>query len=248
MRSRYQTTSGIVLRRRSRPNGDVLITLLGRGGKWQALARAGRSSAGNAGRLSLFNDVSVQFYRRKADDLPIVTQVTLNGMLPDLSAPALYPLAHYLAELCDALTVEVDYGEPLYEYLASGLRGLCRSADPERVALVYAWGMLRVAGLAPRSSSCPHCGRPEGLIRLDIPAGSFSCSTCQTGRPLDPDTAAELRTVTAGSVRSGLDVQLDDRASHWQLLNHYLDFHVRRLRSSDAAQAVPERPAGAGHA
>src|SRR5690606_11039940 len=123
------------LRRRSQPNGDALVTLLSPAGKWLALARAGRSSAGNAGRLSLFNDVNVQYYRRRPEDLPVITQVTLNGMLPRLSEPELYPLAHVLAELCDALTVDVHYGEPLYEYLASGLRGLSQSDDPNKVAL-----------------------------------------------------------------------------------------------------------------
>ncbi len=235
MRSRYTTTSGIVLHRKSMPNGDVLATLLGRSGKFRALARSGRSSAGNAGRLSLFNDVSIQFYRRKATDLPIITQVTLNGMLPGLSGPDLYPLAHYLAELSDALTVEVDYGEPLYDYLASGLRGLCRSDDPEKVALMYAWGMLRVAGLAPRSGSCPVCGTDAGLDRLDIPAGSFSCSGCRTGRVLTPDTAAELRQLLSVSLREALGLKLSSRSEHWQLLNQYLDFHVRRLRSSEVS-------------
>lgn len=235
MRSRYTTSGGIVLRRQSQPNGDALVTLLSRSGKWRALARSGRSSAGNAGRLSLFNDVSVQFYRRREQDLPIITQVTLNGMLPGLSEPGLYPLAHYLAELCDALTVEVDYGEPLYDYLASGLRGLCRSADPDKVALVYAWGMLRVAGLAPRVSSCGSCGAAAPLTRLDIPAGSLSCADCQTGRPLTELAARELQQLMSSSVRAALDLELHDRAGHWRLLNHYLDFHVRRLRSSEVS-------------
>lgn len=242
MRSRYTTSGGIVLRRQSQPNGDALVTLLSRTGKWRALARAGRSSAGNVGRLSLFNDVSVQFYRRREQDLPIITQVTLNGMLPALSEPGLYPLAHYLAELCDALTVEVDYGEPLYEYLASGLRGLCRSDDPEKVALMYAWGMLRVAGLAPRVASCGNCGAVEGLHRLDIAGGSLSCGDCQSGRPLSATTALELRELLSSSLRDAFALSLVNRDEQWRILNSYLDFHVRRLKTSEVSAPL-KRPA-----
>ncbi len=232
MRSRYTTTGGIVLRRRSQPNGDALVTLLSPAGKWLALARAGRSSAGNAGRLSLFNDVNVQYYRRRPEDLPVITQVTLNGMLPRLSEPELYPLAHVLAELCDALTVDVHYGEPLYEYLASGLRGLSQSDDPNKVALCYSWGMLRVAGLAPSPGNCGRCGATGVPAALDIAAGQFTCGNCTSGRHLPPLLACELQTLLGSSLRAALRLELGDRAAHWQLLNRYLDHHVTRLRSS----------------
>ena len=233
MRSRYVTTDGIVLRRRPRPNGDALVTLLSPAGKWRALARTGKSGSGNAGRLSLFNDVSVQYYRRTEGDLPVITQVTLNGMLPRLSEPDLYPLAHFLAELCDALTVDVDYGEPLYDYLTSGLRGLCLHEDPEKVAIAYAWGMLRVAGLAPDPGGCGSCSGTAPISNLDIPAGLFTCGDCARGRRLDAVTLVELTALVSGRLRSSLTLPLAHRQEHWQLLNRYLDHHVTRLRSSE---------------
>lgn len=233
MRSRYTTTGGIVLRRRSQPNGDALVTLLSPAGKWLAVARAGKNSAGNAGRLSLFNDVSVQHYRRQEGDLPVITQVTLNGMLPRLSEPELYPLAHFLAELCDALTVDVNYGEPLYDYLTSGLRGLCASPDPEKVAIVYGWGMLRVAGLAPEPAGCGSCGASGESVALNIPAGQLTCGNCASGLPLAPLLASELTTMLGTSLRTGMGLELQDRTAHWRLLNRYLEHHVTRLRSSE---------------
>ncbi len=234
MRSRYVTTDGIVLRRRISPNGDALVTLLSPSGKWRAVARAGKSGNGNAGRLSLFNDVSVQYWRRTEGDLPVITQVVLNGMLPRLSEPGLYPLAHFLAELSDALTVDVDYGEPLYGYLTSGLRGLCLHPDPEKVAIAYAWGMLRVAGLAPGSVRCGVCATDAPVTGIDVRAGMFTCAGCNTGRQLSPAAAAELTVLSSGRLRAALELGLTDRSLHWQVLNRWLDLHVTRLHSSQA--------------
>lgn len=234
MRSRYTTSSGIVLRRRSQPNGDALVTLLSPSGKWTALARAGKTSAGNAGRLNLWADVNVQHYRRREDDLPVITQVTLNGMLPRLSEPELYPLAHYLAELCDALTVNVHFGEPLYEYLTSALRGLCQSPDPEKVTLVYSWGMLRSAGLAPAMGRCGVCFRSVAPAALDFRSGHAVCQDCSPVRGRSQTSLCELAELTSGSVRQAMSLLLEDRAEHWRLLNTYLDHHVMRLRSSQS--------------
>ena len=156
---RYQVSEGIVIRRRSLPSGDVVATILSQGGKWRGVARKGTIPGGNLGRLSLFHDVTVQSYRRHEQDLAVLTQVQLNGALPNLSRPEIYPLANLLAELADALTVGVHLGERIYQYLASGLRGLNRSGDPERVAIVFCWRLLQVAGLAPPGETLPSLRR-----------------------------------------------------------------------------------------
>ena len=150
MGQRYQVREGIVIRRTTMPNGDVVATLFGDEGKWRGIARKGKLVGGNVGRLSLFHDVTVQFYRRREDDLAVLTQVQLNGALPRLSDPSVYPFAHVLSELTDKLTVDVHVGESMYSYLASGLRGLNQHPEPEAVAIVYAWKLIQQAGLAPR--------------------------------------------------------------------------------------------------
>ncbi len=167
MSRRYRLDEGIVIRRTSLPSGDVVVTLLSEHGKWRAIARKGRLPGGNLGRLSLFHDVSVQYYRRRDDDLALLTQVQLTGALPNLSRPEIYPYAHVLAELADALSVDVHLGGKLHGYLASGLRGLNRHPDAEAVALVYAWKLLGQAGLSPRASRCRTCGT-DGPLTLSL--------------------------------------------------------------------------------
>lgn len=231
MSARYQLGHGIVIRRQTLPSGDVVVTLLAEQGKWRGIARKGKLPGGNMGRLSLFHDVTVQFYRKREDDLALLTQVRLNGALSRLAEPGIYPYAHILAELADALTVDVNIGEPLYNYLASGLRGLNRHPDPERVVLLYAWRLLQQAGLAPRCRPCGSCGRdgpPEGL---DVATGALYCGECGGGLRLGPETAGELLALVEGDMHEALELDLCDRQAHWLALSRYLSYHVSELRS-----------------
>ena len=154
---------GVILRRSELPNGDVIVTLLSEASKWRAVARKGKLIGGNLGKLSLFHDVTVQHYTRPngSDDLALITQVQLNGALPRLSDPAIYPYAHVLAELTDKLAVDVHLDGGFYEYFTGALRGLSSQPDPERVALIMGWRLLAQAGLAPRTTRCARCGERD---------------------------------------------------------------------------------------
>lgn len=220
-----------------------MVTLLAEQGKWRGVARKGKLPGGNMGRLSLFHDVTVQYYRKREDDLALLTQVRLNGALSNLADPRIYPYAHILAELADALTVDVHIGEPLYHYLASGLRGLNRHADPERVALLYAWRLLQQAGLAPRGRPCGGCGRDTVLEGLDVATGALHCGDCGSGLRLGAETASELAALVEGDMHEALELELRDRQTHWLALSRYLSYHVSELRS---LRDRPERGTLAG--
>lgn len=241
--SRYQVRQGIVIRRTPLPSGDVVVTMLSPTGKWRAVARKGRLPGGNPGRLSLFHDVTVQSYARREDDLAVVAQVRLAGALPRLSDPTIYPFAHLLAELADRLTVDVHLGEPLHAWLASGLRGLDRDADPERVALVHAWMLLRVAGLAPDLSEAA-TGRAGA--RLDVAGGRLAWAG--EGTALSPAALAGLRLLVDGRAREALADPIDERATHWRVLARYVAWHVDELRSlrsiAGANPPVPDASPG----
>jgi len=228
---RYTVSDGIVIRRKPLPSGDVVVTLMSQDGKWRAVARKGRLPGGNIGKLSLFHDVTVQYYRRHDEDLALLTQVQLNGALPRLASPEVYPYANLLAELVDALTVDVHLGERLYEHLASGLRGLNRHDDPEHIGLLYAWRLIGIAGLAPRLEGCVGCGRRDDLAALDVSAGGLACRECASGLPLDGEAITELRLLVAAPARAALDCPPRQRPLHWRLLSRYVSYHARDLLS-----------------
>lgn len=241
---RYTVTDGIVIRRLPMPSGDLIVTLISEHGKWRAVARKGRLVGGNLGKLSLFHDVTVQYYRRKEEDLALLTQVQLNGALPRLSEPSVYPYANLLAELVDSLTVDVHLGESLHELLASGLRGLNQHHLPEHVALLYAWRLLAVAGLAPLLDRCQTCGTEEDLLYFDASAGGLSCGGCATGVMVGADVVEELRLLIARSPREAIASAPLDLGLHMRLLARYVAYHASELHSLNALLlSRPDNPA-----
>jgi len=238
---RYTVSEGIVIRRKPLPSGDLVVTLLGVDGKWRAVARKGKLPGGNLGKLSLFHDVTVQHYRRREEDLALITQVQLSGALPRLSRPDVYPYANLLAELVDALTVDVHLGEQLYEYLTSGLRGLSGHRDPEHVALLYAWRLLRLAGLAPTVTGCARCGAVAASVAFDPAAGGLVCARCAPQEAgdeaswgairVEPAAVTELVDLVDTPVRAALDRPPQRREWHWRVLTAHVNYHVRELNS-----------------
>ena len=235
---RHQVRDALVLRRHPLPSGDVVATLLSPDGKWRAVARKGRLPGGNLARLSLFHDVTVQFWRRRDDDLALITQVQLNGALSGLTRPEAYPYAHLLAELVDAVTVEQAPGERGYALLASGLRGLHAHADPEAVALAYAWRLLGVAGMAPEVRSCAACGAAPS--RLQVVEGTARCGDCATSGPdeatlfLGVEAMRELDGLVRGPLGEAVRRPPTDRPRHWRALRSFVRWHVGALRSLEA--------------
>jgi DNA repair protein RecO (recombination protein O) len=234
---RYTTSHGIVIRRFEHTNGDVQVTLINERGKWRGIARKGKKVGGHLGRLSLFHDVTVQYYKKADEEIVLLTQIQLNGALPRLSEPGIYPYAHILAELVDALTVDVHIGEQLYEYFASGLRGLNQHPDPEQVTIIYAWKLLQQAGLSPRLNKCVACGNSNLGFKFDIAAGGLTCQTCNTGMVLSEAVVNDLVNIHTQTIRQALSQPLQNKGLHWALLNHYLTYHVRELHS---LQTLPQ--------
>ncbi len=234
---RYSVSDALVLRRTPLPNGDVVVTLLSEHGKWRAVARKGRLPGGNLARLSLFHDVTVQAYRRREDDLAVLTQVRLNGALGGLTRPEAYPYAHLLAELADALTVDTHVGERLVAVVASGLRGVARHGDPEAVALAYAWHLIALAGLAPHvhGGPTPHCARCAAPATILATAdGTLRCVEHGDGPRdvwLGSEGAADLARTVGAPLREAIAAPARERERALRALQAYAREHVGELRA-----------------
>ena len=229
MSERYQTTEGIVIRRHEMTNGDVIVTLLSHHGKWRAKAKKGKKLGGNLGKLSLFHDVTAQYYKKADEDIVLLTQVQLNGALPRLIQPNVYPYAHILAELVDALSVDHQYDEQLYSYFASSLRGINQHDDAEAIAIIYAWKLLQQAGFYPRLKRCA-CGKGNLSLKFDIAAGGISCQDCNSGMTITPMVLDDLQRILQ-TFKQAIQEPLSDRALHWSLLHRYISYHVQELKS-----------------
>ena len=224
-----------------------MVTLLSEQSKWRAVARKGKLIGGNLGKLSLFHDVTVQHYTRPGDqsDLALITQVQLNGALPRLSDPAIYPYAHVLAELTDKLAVDVHLDGGFYRYFSGALRGVSRDPDPERIALVMSWRLLAQGGLTPRLTRCARCGERaiDNAVTFDVAAGGLSCAACGSGFRLLPEVRDELGALHRLELAEALRLPFGERRAHWSLLSRYLGYHVGEVQSLLYLPRTPEAPA-----
>lgn len=234
MSRRHENVDGIVVRRRSLPSGDVVVTLLTREGPWRGVARKSRRLGGTQARLSLFHDVSVQGYRRAPDDLAVITQATLVGALRRLTEPDVYPYAHVVAELAERLAADAHEGGRFYDWVASAFRGLDADDDPVRVALVHAWMLLRVAGFGPVLEN-----RDAAVTRIDVAAGRLRHGG--EGLSVPDDVGSELVALATGRAKEALALSYARRDVHLRVLERYVAWHVDTLKSFSFPTPSPPR-------
>ncbi len=234
MRARTTNRSGIVLRRRTTPAGDVILTLLTPQGKVKAVARGGVRGP-MMSRLNLFQHVAAQLYQTPQGDLASVQQVMLEGALPRLAEPERYAYAHLMAELADALFQEGEHSAQAFDLFSGALRGVSHHQDPEWVALVMSYKLLALAGFALRLGSCPRCGAPDPT-HVDSLTGQLACARCAATPPLPDGVLDFLRRVQRTSVRALMDAPLtdEDRPAAWRALERFVTGQVGPVRTWSA--------------
>lgn len=241
-RSRSTNRSGIVLRRRVTPKGDILVSLITPQGKIKAIARGGVRGP-QASRLNLFHHVDVQLYQTPQGDLATIQQSVLEGALPTLAQPERHPYAHLLTELTDALFQEGEYSEAAFELYAASLRGVAHQPDPEWVALVMSYKLLALAGFAVRPR-CVRCGA-ENPSYPDPHGGQLLCASCaalpqnrpaystQAPRPHPAERLKFLQQAPRRSVRMLMESPLPavQRTGLWRSLERFVTTQVGAVQS-----------------
>jgi DNA repair protein RecO (recombination protein O) len=238
--SRYRNRSGIVVRRHKTPNGDIIISLLTPEGKLKGICRAGARSH-HASRLNLFQHLTVQTYERPHSDLLTLNELVLEGALPGLSDPSVYPFAHFLAELADKMYQESDFvGQAGFELFSGGLRGLVRHEDPDRVTLVIAWKLLALHGLFPRVHACLDTNDVDNLTHFDAGRGGVTSARVGRGLRVGTPTIEELNLIARGTVREVLELELEPEAREglWAALEAYLTAQIGALKSLGALRLL----------
>lgn len=243
MRSRTANRSGIVIRRRVTPAGDIIVTLLTPQGKLKAIARGGVRGP-LASRLNLFHHVGIQVYQTPQSDLASVQQAVLEGALPKLAEPERYAFAHLMAELADALFQEGEFTEQAFELFAGALRGISHQPDPEWVALVMGFKLLGLAGFVAQTARCARCGADQPS-HPDPLGGQMLCSNCASLPAYPPEALDFVRYAVRRSVRASIEapVPTEQRAALWRALERFVTVQVGNVQSW--RQLVPQPREGA---
>lgn len=240
MRSRTANRSGIIVRRRVTPAGDIIVTMLTPQGKLKAIARGGMRGPLSS-RLNLFHHVGVQLYQTPQNDLASVRQAVLEGALPTLAQPERYAYAHLMAEFADTLFQEGEFSEQAFELFAAALRGIAHQPDPEWVALVMCYKLLGLAGLVPQTSRCARCGAPAPE-HPDPVGGQMLCSQC-AALPAYPAPVLDfLRHTVKRTVRANMDSPLEPalRPLLWRALERFTSLQLGNVKSwGQVGRALP---------
>lgn len=231
MRSRTANRSGIVIRRRVTPAGDIIVTLLTPQGKLKAVARGGVKGPLSSS-LNLFHHVGVQVYQGPHNDLASVKQAVLEGALPTLAEPERYAFAHLMAEFADALFQEGEFSEQAFDLLAASLRGVAHQPDPEWVALVMSYKLLGLAGVIPQTARCARCGAPEPQ-HPDPLGGQLLCGKCAALPPHPPAVLDFLRNAVRRTVRANFEqpVPVAERPQLWRALEKFVSVQIGGVQS-----------------
>ncbi|ASN81176.1 MULTISPECIES: DNA repair protein RecO [Deinococcus] len=244
MRARTANRSGIVIRRRVTPAGDIIVTLLTPQGKLKAVARGGVKGPLTSS-LNLFHHVAVQVYQGPHNDLASVKQAVLEGALPTLAEPGRYAYAHLMAEFADALFQEGEFSEQAFDLFSGALRGISRQPDPEWVALVMSYKLLGLAGIVPQTARCARCGTPDPA-HPDPLGGQLLCGNCAALPPY-PDAALDfLQGVVRRTVRASMDTPVppEQRPALWRALERFVTVQIGGVHSW--TQLVPMQAAASG--
>lgn len=231
MRSRTANRSGIVIRRRVTPAGDIIVTLLTPQGKLKAVARGGVKGPLSSS-LNLFHNVGVQVYQAPGNDLASVKQAVLEGALPKLAEPERYAFAHLMAEFADALFQEGEFSEQAFDLFAGALRGISHQTDPEWVALVMSYKLLGLAGIIPQTARCARCGAPDPQ-HPDPLGGQLLCRGCAALPVYPPELLDFLRGVVRRTVRASMDAPIptEQRPQLWKALERFVTVQVGNVHS-----------------
>lgn len=242
MRHRTANRSGIVIRRRVLPAGDIIVTLLTPQGKLKAIARGGVKGPLSSS-LNLFHHVGVQVYQAPGNDLASVRQAVLEGALPKLAEPERYAFAHLMAEFADALFQEGEFSEQAFDLFAAALRGISHQADAEWVALVMSYKLLGLAGIVPQTARCARCGNPDPM-HPDPLGGQMLCSNCAALPAYAPESLDFLRGVVRRTVRANIEapVPAEQRPALWRALERFVGVQIGNVQSW--RQLVPSAEAG----
>ncbi len=231
MASRTANRSGIVIRRRVTPAGDIIATLLTPQGKLKAIARGGVRGP-QASSLNLFHHVGLQIYQAPNNDLASVRQSVLEGALPRLAEPERYAFAHLMAEFADALFQEGELSEQAFDLFAAALRGISSQDDPEWVTLVMSYKLLGLAGILPQTNRCARC-RSEHPAHPDPLGGQMLCSKCASLPSYPPESLDFLRQVMRRSVRASFEapLPLPQRKAVWRALERFVTVQIGNVHS-----------------
>lgn len=180
-------------------DGDRVVTFLTREhGKKRGVARgAKRKHSRFAGELQPLAKAQVTWFEKEGRDLGRISSVELlrsaEPLQRDLDDLL---LGAYFADHLIEFAQEDEPSEPLYRLLEASFEGLVARLPRSLVARYFETWVLRLQGIFPPPTECPHCGRDlAGGASLQASGEALLCRSCAGADALrlSPEVVAFLR-------------------------------------------------------
>jgi len=131
------------------------------------------------GQYDLFYTCDLLFYRREHDGVHAIREcVPLSLREPLRRCWRDAAVAAYLTDLTARVTVGQQESSALFALLTHALDRLVAAPGADRRELMfwYETHLLRLLGLMPDLTTCPHCHPPDRpWLRFSLPSGRFLC-------------------------------------------------------------------------
>ncbi len=235
------TGEALVLRTYRLGESDRLVVMLTRDrGKKRGVAPGGaRSRKRFGGALEPFTHVRMTWREHEQRDLVRLDHADVLGSPLAVGGEAC-TYASYFAELLDEWAPENDPQERLFRLGVAVLAALTAGGEPGRLARYFEYWLLRLQGVYPSTTACPHCGAAlrDGAV-LEPRSHWFLCGRCAAREQgvVMPGAAlrfvAEAATVppaALGDMAVSAEALASLAAAHRLLLVWHLDREPRAAR------------------
>lgn len=244
---RIYRTEALVLKGYNYGEADRILTLYTpQAGKLRAIAKGVRRTKSRmSGHLDLFTRSTLLVARGR--QLDIVTQAdtveNFSGLRTDLWRAS---LAHYVAELVDAFTVEQLGNYPIFTLAAQAFRHLASSDSVDLGMRSFELQLLSMSGYRPQLHRCLHCDasiEPQ-TNHFSPRMGGVLCPGCASADSSAPRISVNalkllrhLQTRDSG-VLQGVRIEEEVRREVERRLQEYI---VHRLEAQPRASGFLER-------
>ena len=243
----YEVIHGLVLRETESREADKILTVLsaerGRIGVIARGARRKNSRISAAAQLYVYSEMTVYESRGYL----ILTEASTAELFMGLRAELpLLALAGYFADLAEEATEEGEDAEELLRLLLNALYALSAlGKPPDTVKAAFELRLLSLAGFAPRTDACMHCGRAaDGGGVFDLEGGGLLCPACAEGHggvPLSAAAVAALRYILTAPAKRlyAFSLRGDALRELVAAAERYTEIQLdRRFRSLDFYKSV----------
>jgi len=233
-----QTTDGIILRKQNLRETSVILTLFTKDfGKMQGVmkgARGPKAAMGNNPEMFSLNNVV--FYERKRGNLNSISQCDLKDFFDPIRSDLERTVyADYFLELVDAVMMEGDTSEDIYNLLLNSLKFISKPVSPKRVARIFEIKLMEMSGFLPELNNCILCNKEvEGDGNFSLRSGGILCRACEaedkSGVRLSKGTINFIERVRKSSFEmvSRLKVSQDVGKELELFLRKFVDYHLQR--------------------